>query len=100
MNIFFSLPFLENINSKNEKTQITGIAIDEKDILSHKFQRITLTIGVPKFAHNMTQIALLILIIHAATKDTAIRATAVLHCNIIVAIVHVHIDLNNVFVVF
>lgn len=77
-----------------------GIAIDAKDTLNHKFQRITLTIGVPKFAHRITHIALLKSIIHAATKETQIRATAVLPCNIIVATVHVHIDLNKVFVVF
>ena len=100
LNIFFSFSFFENKNNNNENTQIIGIAIDAKEILSHKFQRITLTIGVPKFAHNITPIALLKSIIHAATKDTHIRATAVLHCNIIVAIVHVHIDLNNVLVVF
>ncbi len=100
LNIFFNLSFFENKNSKNENTQITGIAMDEKDILNHKFQSVTLTIGVPKFAHRITHIALLKSITHAATKDTQIKATAVLHCNMIVAIVQVHIDLNNVFVVF
>lgn len=99
MNTFFNFSFPEKTNNSNEKTQITGIAIDEREILNHRFQSITLTIGVPKFAHNITQTALLKSIIHADTKETAIRATAVLHCNIIVAIVHVHIDLNNVFVV-
>lgn len=100
LNIFFSLSFFENKNNNNEKIQITGIAIDAKEILNHKFQRIILTTGVPKFAHKITHIALLKSIIHAATKETQIRATAVLPCNIIVAIVHVHIDLNNVLVVF
>ena len=76
MNIFFNLSFFENTNNNNENTQMIGIAIDAKDI------------------------ALLKSIIHAATNDTQINATAVLHCNIIVAIVHVPIDLNNVFVVF
>ena len=100
LNIFLSLSFFENKNSKSENTQITGIAIDAKETLNHKFHSIILTIGVPKFAHNTTHIALLKFIIHAAIKDTAINTTAVLHCKIIVAIVHVHIDLNNVFVVF
>ena len=100
LNIFFNLSFFENTNNSNENIQITGIAIEAKDILNHKFQSITLTIGVPKFAHKITHIALLKSIIHAATNDTQINATAVLHCNIIVAIVHVPIDLNNVFVVF
>ena len=100
LNIFFNLSFFENKNNKREKTQITGIAIDAKETLNHKFPSIILTIGVPKFAHKITHIALLKLIIHAAIKDTAISTTAVLHCNIMVAIVHVHIDLNNVFVVF
>ena len=100
LNIFFNLSFFENKNNKREKTQITGIAIDAKETLNHKFPSIILTIGVPKFAHKITHIALLKLIINAAIKDTAISTTAVLHCNIMVAIVHVHIDLNNVFVVF
>ena len=100
LNIFFSLSFFENTNNNNENTQMIGIAIDAKDILNHKFQRITLTIGVPKLAHRITHIALLKSMIHAATKETQIRATAVLPCNIIVATVHVHIDLNKVFVVF
>lgn len=100
LNIFFSLSFFENKNNNSENTQITGIAIDAKETLNHKFQSIILTMGVPKFAHKITHIALLKLIIHAAIKDTAISTTAVLHCNIIVAIVHVHIDLNNVLVVF
>lgn len=100
LNIFFIFSFLENMNRRNEKIQIIGIAMEAKDTLSHKFHKITLTIGVPKFAHNITQIALLKSIIPAAIKDTAISATAVLHCSMIVEIVPVQIDLNNVFVVF
>ena len=98
--MFLNFWFFEHSSRNNENNQITGIAIVENENLNHKFPKATLTTELHKFAHKITHIALLKSRTPAATKDTIINATAVLHCNNTVATVPVHIDLNNVFVVF
>ena len=100
MKIFFNFLFFEHKNIAKAAIQDTGTAIVAKENLNHRFQSITLTIGVHILAHKTTPIALLKSIIPAAINDTTISNTAELHCNINVAKVQTQIDLNNVSVVF